>query len=318
MYGHNPYGGAPNPYNNALQYGQPTQTSYVPSYAAGATQSAAALAAASTSNPYGGSSMNAANIATSSASNPYGGTPVNAASIATSSLQSGNSYNNPYSNNTSGYGNRMGNHMGNMGNPYSNNTHNTGFGGTNVTAAQYGTNAFQNVFAQQVLQQMELNKQQQWFVAVDRDRSGTIDVAELSQLTFGGKKLTFDVAKKLITVFDRDRNGGIDFAEYITLYKFITAMQSAFTQTDFDRNGVLDYREIGPALQKAGFQLTPQAVNALHHRYNKTNTGIDFIHFLEIAADVALLRVEFDLKDHQRKGAISLRFDDLLSIVANI
>jgi len=34
-------------------------------------------------------------------------------------------------------------------------------------------------------------------------------------------------------VFDRDRNGGIDFAEYITLFKFITAMQTAFNSTDF-------------------------------------------------------------------------------------
>jgi len=36
-----------------------------------------------------------------------------------------------------------------------------------------------------------------------------------------------------------------------------------------DRNGVLDAREIGPALQGAGFRLDAQAVNALHHRHNK-------------------------------------------------
>lgn len=186
------------------------------------------------------------------------------------------------------------------------------------TAAQYGSTAFQNQFAQQTVAQLELQKQQQWFVAVDKDRSGSIDVAELSQLTFGGRKLTYDVAKKLILVFDRDRNGGIDFAEYITLFKFITAMQTAFNSTDFDRNGVLDAREIGPALQGAGFRLDAQAVNALHHRHNKTNTGIDFVHFLEIAVDLALLRVEFDKKDYDKKGVIPLRFDDLLSIVANI
>ena len=55
----------------------------------------------------------------------------------------------------------------------------------------------------------------------------------MAQLTFGGRRLPFDVAKKLLLVFDRDRNGGVDFAEYITLYKFITAMQSAFDLTDY-------------------------------------------------------------------------------------
>lgn len=33
-------------------------------------------------------------------------------------------------------------------------------------------------------------------------------------------------------VFDKDRNMAIDFAEYITLHKFIQAMQRAFNQTD--------------------------------------------------------------------------------------
>jgi len=56
----------------------------------------------------------------------------------------------------------------------------------------------------------------------------------------------------------------------------------------------------------------------MHYITAITNTGIDFVHFLEIAVDLALLRVEFDKKDYDKKGVIPLRFDDLLSIVANI
>ena len=52
---------------------------------------------------------------------------------------------------------------------------------------------------------------------------------------------------------------------------------------------MLDSREIDGALKQAGFQLDQQSVRALHHRHNKTNQGIDFIHFLEIAADIALV-----------------------------
>lgn len=80
----------------------------------------------------------------------------------------------------------------------------------------------------------------------------------------------------------------------------------------------MDGREIQNALLQAGFQLNQQAINALYHRYNKLNQGVDFVHFLEIAADIALLRVEFDKKDHDRDGVISLRFDDLLSLVSNV
>uniref|UniRef100_A0A6U1VFE7 EF-hand domain-containing protein n=1 Tax=Vannella robusta TaxID=1487602 RepID=A0A6U1VFE7_9EUKA len=192
-------------------------------------------------------------------------------------------------------------------------------GAQNMNAqANYGTSAFQNQFAQMQLQQQELVEQQRWFTHVDKDRSGSIDAAELSQLTFGGKPLHFSAAKKLLLIFDKDKNANIDFAEYITLHKFIQAMQRAFNATDSDRNGVLDSREIHHALQQAGFQLNFQACNALYHRYNKLNTGVDFVHFLEIAADIALLRVEFDLKDHDRDGVISLRFDDLLSLIANV
>lgn len=161
-------------------------------------------------------------------------------------------------------------------------------------------------------------EQHKWFNAVDKDRNGTVDVAELSQLTFGGKPLPFPVAKKLMWIFDKDRNGAIDFAEYITLHKFIASMQRVFNQTDTDRNGTLDSREIHQSLQQAGFQLSPQAVAALHHRHNKTNQGVDFIHYLEIAADIALLRVEFDRRDTDRDGVVSARFDDILCMVANV
>ena len=116
----------------------------------------------------------------------------------------------------------------------------------------------------------------------------------------------FLIAKKLVKVFDKDKNGCIDFAEYITLHKFIKAMQNVFNQTDRvffvfltfnhrfanmeqNRSGTLDSSEIAEALTGAGFSLNLQSVAALFHRQNKTNTGVDFPHFLEMAADIALV-----------------------------
>jgi hypothetical protein len=73
---------------------------------------------------------------------------------------------------------------------------------------------------------------QQWFNAVDRDRSGSITPNELQSLSFGGRPLGYPIALKLVKVFDRDRNGNIDFREYVTLHMFLKLMQQAFAQCD--------------------------------------------------------------------------------------
>jgi len=57
--------------------------------------------------------------------------------------------------------------------------------------------------------QMDAMECQQWFAAVDRDRSGSITPQELQNLSFGGRPLGYQIALKLVKVFDRDRSGSI-------------------------------------------------------------------------------------------------------------
>lgn len=55
----------------------------------------------------------------------------------------------------------------------------------------------------------EMQQMQQWFAAVDMDRSGTITAHELQNMAFGGLRLGYDTALKLVKVFDRDKNMSI-------------------------------------------------------------------------------------------------------------
>ena len=123
--GSNSFGGG----MNAAQFaqssmyggGQPTQTSFVPSYA------------------NGGSQVSAADLASSS--NPYGGTPVNAANLASGSLDTRQSASFGYTQNP--YSNSFNAPQTNSFNPY---TASAGSFGSpsnmTFTAAQYGSTAF--------------------------------------------------------------------------------------------------------------------------------------------------------------------------------
>lgn len=164
----------------------------------------------------------------------------------------------------------------------------------------------------------QVRELQQWFARVDSDRSGSISAQELKNLTFGGIPLGYENALKLVKVFDRDRSGGIDFQEYATLHKFITSMQDVFARTDTDRNGTLDAREIHGALAQSGFQLSFQAVSALFQRHAKGQFGIHFPAFLSLAADIALMKSQFEWRDTAKQGRITVTLDDLLCLIADV
>ena len=166
----------------------------------------------------------------------------------------------------------------------------------------------------------ELSELRRWFESIDQDRSGTITPAELQNLAFGPQRqaLGLDTAIKLTKVFDKDRSGSIDFFEYATLHKFITSMQKSFSDTDTDRSGSLDANEIHNALRVAGFSLSLDAISAIHRKYNKHGTGVKFPDFLAMAADIALLRTQFERFDRARAGYIQIDLNSLIVIASEI
>jgi hypothetical protein len=114
-----------------------------------------------------------------------------------------------------------------------------------------------------------------WFSAVDTDRSGQLDQAEIGRaLQQAGvrspqrrqnktKKKRADVTfyyilfylknnfivqlnfspatlRRLLTTFDLDRSGQIGVNEFVCLYQFVLSLRNSFAAQDRDRSGKLD------------------------------------------------------------------------------
>jgi len=168
------------------------------------------------------------------------------------------------------------------------------------------------------IQQTEMTELQKWFRSMDRDNSGSISAAELANVAIGGIRLGIEVAIKLIRIFDTDNSGEIDFNEYAALHKFLLSMQVAFKKADTDGNGRLDSTEIHNALRESGFNISFNACNCLHRKYNKTGQGLDMAEFIALVAHIALARSIFERRDFQKQGVITLKLDELTQISAEL
>jgi len=152
---------------------------------------------------------------------------------------------------------------------------------------------------------------------VDRDGSGTITSDELANVAIGGLRLGIDTAIKLVRIFDVNNNGSIDFQEYASLHKFLLSMQATFSTADKDKNGKLDVQEIHNALEAGGFKMSYQSSQALYRKYD-TGYGLNMQQFIQLVAHVALCRTSFEVRDRERKGLITLDFNQLLEFSALI
>ena len=142
---------------------------------------------------------------------------------------------------------------------------------------------------------------QAWFSAIDTDRSGQLDQAELGRalqqagLNFGPASL-----KRLLTTFDLDRSGHLGVNEFVCLYQFVLALRNSFTTQDHDRSGKLDnWNEISLALANGGFQLSPQGINSVLTRFDPNRAGLTLEAYTEVALYLASLKTYFDFYAQQ-------------------
>jgi len=163
----------------------------------------------------------------------------------------------------------------------------------------------------------ELSNLQAWFTSVDRDRSGYITAQELASANFNGHRFSLDTASVLVKVFDLDRNGNIGFYEYASLHKFIVSMQGAFYHFDRDRSGSLELHELDAALRQGGFTFSPQIVHSIGARFAQGARGLNMEQFIRMSAVLGRIRSNFERRDPQRRGYISISFEDLVLLVVD-
>lgn len=192
------------------------------------------------------------------------------------------------------------------------------------------------------LQPHEVAELRGWFASVDKDRSGTISLSELSQMQFGGKKFSQQTAKMLMNVFDEDRDGTIGFFEYCVLHKFITGMQGAFYAFDRDGSNSLELHEVRQALAQGGFQFSEATVQMIFKKFQSKvkatastagrygaggkygatsaagkankNKGLDFETFIQMSAYLGQVRSTFTLHDKDRDGWLTINLETLVQL----
>nr|BAN41765.1 peflin, putative [Entamoeba invadens] len=163
-----------------------------------------------------------------------------------------------------------------------------------------------------------------WFMGVDRDRSGTLEINELMQGQFpGGIRLSPRTALRMMRIFDTDFNGHISFYEFMAMYKFLEMSFNLFVFNDRNRSGTMEPHEIQPALQQMGFFIQPRTAMLLHRLFAIGMAVCDVNCWVAICAFAAQCRSAYQmLFMNPYYGAVKpfnpVEFGKFLDIVASL
>lgn len=156
-----------------------------------------------------------------------------------------------------------------------------------------------------------------WFQAVDKDRSGQISWEELQAALVNGQGERFSptACKLMISMFDSDRNGTIGVNEFQLLYNYINQWLAVFKNYDRDQSGSIDEPELAQAFQQMGFRFSPEFIKFLIAKSDiKTRSKMSVDQFIVICIQIQQFTEAFKKRDTERKGVVTLGFEDFLSI----
>merc|ERR1711862_893079 len=100
---------------------------------------------------------------------------------------------------------------------------------------------------------------QQWFSAVDTDRSGQISAQELQRALVNGNWSHFseEACGMMIDMYDKNASGSIDVNEFQQLFSAINQWKAVFQGYDKDKSGTIEQSELTQAFQQMGYRFTP-------------------------------------------------------------
>lgn len=163
---------------------------------------------------------------------------------------------------------------------------------------------------------MPLTASRAYFVAVDTNRSGSIDAGELQRALVNGDWTPFDGATiaMLQAQFSGRRTGELVYAEFAALYAYIASWSTCFRRADTDGNGTIDEGEMGAALRSFGFNLDAETLHMLMLRYSPFDSrrGITFDRFVRACVFVKSLTEGFQRFDPQRRGVAQMAYKDFM------
>ncbi|KAL0477925.1 Pef1 [Acrasis kona] len=155
-----------------------------------------------------------------------------------------------------------------------------------------------------------------WFQYVDTDRSGYIDVKELTNALSHGGWVPFSVeaTSAMIRMFSSNGTGQLNLIEFQHLVTYLNTMKYNFFLVDTDRSGRLDYNEICRVLQQSGYYFDQRILPKLLSKFDRQKVGsVGLDGYIEICLFMNATKEIFQAHDYQRTGNIFMNYDQFLN-----
>ncbi|GBP28274.1 Peflin [Eumeta japonica] len=157
---------------------------------------------------------------------------------------------------------------------------------------------------------------QQWFYAVDKDRSGFITANELKAalVNANGQNFSDTACYLMIGMFDKDRTGHINMEEFDKLYTYINQWLAVFKTYDTDQSGNIEEEELSKAFTQMGFHFSPEFIKFLCKRNNANDGKVSVDNFIVLCVQIQRFTEAFKERDTQRNGTVTIGFEDFLNV----
>ncbi|XP_026137436.1 calpain-1 catalytic subunit-like [Carassius auratus] len=128
------------------------------------------------------------------------------------------------------------------------------------------------------------------------------------------KQLSLEHCKSFVVLMDSQGKGQLDLMEFQALWEHLWEWTGIFLTFDKNKNQVLDYYEIPPALRAAGIKVDDFIMQLIVLRYSETGGKVSFPGFLFLLTKLNFMIREFQACDVTGKGVISVNFRKFLQM----
>jgi len=157
---------------------------------------------------------------------------------------------------------------------------------------------------------------QQWFNAVDSDRSGQIDAKELQKALVNGNWSNFseEACRMMIDMYDKDKTGTISISEFQQLFGSMNQWKAMFESYDKDRSGSIEQAELTQAFQQMGYRFSPTFVQNLLSKYDPRTRRLTLDNFIVASVQIQRLTTSFRNRDREMRGQATLAYEDFVGL----
>ena len=163
---------------------------------------------------------------------------------------------------------------------------------------------------------------QQWFSAVDTDRSGQITARELKSALRNGdwsnSHFSEEACRMMIELHDKNNSGSIEINEFQQLFNTINQWRGIFQRYDTDRSGTIEHSELVQAFTQMGYQFSPIFVQGLLSKYDMRTKRLSLDNFIVITMRIKRLTDGFRNRDQMKNGQATMQYEDFVGLAMGV